>query len=160
MRLRGLFMWEVPVDDTFCPKTEVLFPDNDLSPDDGSFHQDDGLLFHLQYGFSSFFKMLYSLPARQWRGKCALQRHVGRMRCATRNISLRVEQGRCFRSASDEDWVRRCLGFVAEVWGVFLSGHFCSGKCEHHQQKRLYGAVTECGFHSILLFFPDEFVVY
>ena len=109
-------MWEVPVDDTFCPKTEVLFPDNDLSsdndlsPDDGSFHQDDGLLFHLQYGFSSFFKMLYSLPARQWRGKCALQQSVGRVICATRNISLRVEQGMCCVKACGGDLVRRCLG--------------------------------------------------
>ena len=120
-------MWEVPVDDTFCPNTEDLFPDNDLSPDDnlsrddnlspddGSFHQDDGLFFHLQYGFFSFFKMLYSLLARQWCGRCALQAPVGRMRCATRNISLRVEQGRCSRSASDEDWMRRCLGLKREV---------------------------------------------
>ena len=129
----------------------------------GSFSTSNTVSPHFSRRFILFFfsiKTLYSLLARRWRGRCALQQSVGCIGCATRNISLRVEQGRCSRSAPDEDWVRRCLGFVAEVWGVFLSGHFCSGKCEHHQQKRLYGAVTECGFHNILLFFPDEFVVY
>ena len=72
----------------------------------GSFSTSNTVSPHFSRRFILFFfsiKTLYSLLARQWRGRCALQRHVGRMRCATRNISLRVEQGRCSRSASDGD---------------------------------------------------------